>query len=195
MHLFYDTETTGFPRKNAPLDDPKQARVVQLAAALCNEQGETVDEFDLIILHEGVSIPPEVAEIHGITDEIAREKGVPAKDAIARFSEMLAKAKIAVAHNEKFDFTMLVIEHAQLRLPLPLFPQRACTAELSRPICALPPSPAMLRAGRREHKIPKLSEAYRHFFGKDFDGAHNALHDVRACRDVYFAIKTGEWTC
>jgi len=33
-----------------------------------------------------------------------------------------------------------------------------------------------------------LSEAYRHAFGKDFDGAHDAMSDIRATKDVYFWI-------
>lgn len=47
----------------------------------------------------------------------------------------------------------------------------------------------MKAVGRFHHKTPNLGEAYRHFFGRDFDGAHNALADVSACRDIYFAMQ------
>jgi len=46
----------------------------------------------------------------------------------------------------------------------------------------------MLRSGRTNYKNPSLQEAYRHLFGRNFVGAHDAMADVRACRDVYFAL-------
>ncbi len=39
------------------------------------------------------------------------------------------------------------------------------------------------------YKWPQLQEAYKHFFNKEFDNAHDALADVTACKDVYFAIQ------
>jgi DNA polymerase-3 subunit epsilon len=39
-----------------------------------------------------------------------------------------------------------------------------------------------------------LGEAYKHFTGKDFENAHNAIHDVRACLEVYFGIQDLEKT-
>ena len=50
---------------------------------------------------------------------------------------------------------------------------------------------AMLAKGMTGYKRPSLTETYRHFFGRDFDGAHDAMADVRACRDVYFALLDG----
>ena len=47
----------------------------------------------------------------------------------------------------------------------------------------------MKAAGFRTPKAPKLTKAYQFFFGKDFDGAHNAMNDVLATRDVFFALK------
>ena len=43
------------------------------------------------------------------------------------------------------------------------------------------------RRGMTGYKNPSLPRTYRHFFGRDFDGAHDAMADVRACRDVFFA--------
>jgi pyruvate/2-oxoglutarate dehydrogenase complex dihydrolipoamide acyltransferase (E2) component len=60
---------------------------------------------------------------------------------------------------------------------------------MSTPICALPPTAKMRAAGRNHHKTANLQEAHRHFFGRDFDGAHSAGADVDACARVWFAIK------
>ena len=65
----------------------------------------------------------------------------------------------------------------------------ACTQRLSTPICQLPATDRMRAAGRTHYKSANLQEAYRHFFGHGFDGAHSALADVQACMAVYFAIQ------
>ena len=64
-----------------------------------------------------------------------------------------------------------------------------CTAIMATPICQLPPTAKMFRAGFNKFKTPNLGEAYRHFTGKELQNAHSAIADVLACRDVYFAIK------
>jgi DNA polymerase III epsilon subunit-like protein len=39
-----------------------------------------------------------------------------------------------------------------------------------------------------DFKWPKLEEAYKHYYGEIFSGAHDALVDVRACRDVFLKV-------
>jgi len=46
----------------------------------------------------------------------------------------------------------------------------------------------MIAAGRTNFKNPNLGEAYKFFTGKDLEGAHNAMVDVKACIEVYFGI-------
>jgi DNA polymerase III epsilon subunit-like protein len=42
----------------------------------------------------------------------------------------------------------------------------------------------MEQQGKRGVKRPSLSEAYQHFMGRSFEGAHDALSDIRATADV-----------
>ena len=63
-----------------------------------------------------------------------------------------------------------------------------CTMSASSAIMKLPPTEKMISAGFNKPKPPKLSDAYEHFFGKNLEGAHNALVDVRACKEVYFEL-------
>ena len=39
-----------------------------------------------------------------------------------------------------------------------------------------------------DYKWPKLIELYRHFFGRDFEGQHDALDDIRATRDCFWEM-------
>jgi hypothetical protein len=43
--------------------------------------------------------------------------------------------------------------------------------------------------GADKYKWPRLSEAYKFFFGRDFEDAHDAAVDSKACAEVYFAYK------
>jgi len=52
--------------------------------------------------------------------------------------------------------------------------------EAMTPICDIP--------GPYGPKWPRLQEAHKHVFGKEFDGAHDALADVIACKNIYFWI-------
>lgn len=38
------------------------------------------------------------------------------------------------------------------------------------------------------YKTPKLHECYNFFTGKHLSGAHDALYDAEACKDVFFGL-------
>lgn len=50
--------------------------------------------------------------------------------------------------------------------------------------CNLPPTPAMMRAGRNYNKTPNLSEACQILLGRPHDKAHDAMADCLATIDV-----------
>lgn len=65
-----------------------------------------------------------------------------------------------------------------------------CTKEATTDICELPFSPeTKWWPSRPKYKWPTCQEAYKHFFGEEFKGAHDALNDVRACMAVYFELE------
>ncbi len=39
------------------------------------------------------------------------------------------------------------------------------------------------------YKWPKLQETYKFLFGEEFEGAHDAMADVRACARIYFELR------
>ena len=198
--LFFDTETTGLPDFKAPSEAPHQPHIVQIAALLVDtDTRRTISSMDVIVRPDAWTIPEEVAAVHGITTEHAFDVGIPERLAVEMFMALWFH-RTRVAHNEQFDARILRIALMRYQnnvveefgKPMPDVWKEGkseCTARLATPICAIPPTERMRAAGRLHHKTPNLGEAYRHFTGREIENAHSAMADVRACMDVYFAIK------
>lgn len=190
MILFFDTETTGFYQDRAPIDHHSQPHLVQIAAELCEDDGEPVASFSLIVDPQ-VPIPAQASNVHGITNERAAALGVSTEFAINAFGHLYQRADVVVAHNIKFDKGIMEVALARhYGKPRPLAKTLFCTMETATPIINLPPTERMLAAGFNKPKPPKLEECIRHFFNEELEGAHDALVDVRACRRVYFHLQT-----
>lgn len=191
MILFFDTETTGFPHRSKPFGDDCQPHVVQLAAILCEPDGLERASINLII-NPMVEIPEVTSDIHGITNEIASRCGVDKKPATEAFLGLMEVATTLVAHNLPFDWFLLDTLLDRCGYPplsvLGASAKIADTMKMASPIMKMPPTRKMVAAGFKKYKAPKLSEAYEYFMGEKLEGAHDALVDVRACRDIYFKM-------
>lgn len=200
--LCYDSETTGLIQFNLPSEHPDQPRVTQLAAELFDDEtGATIASMDVIIKPDGWTIPLELQELTGITMERANTFGVPMEDALRMFFGLWMGADQRVAHNESFDARMLRIEimrhsHYSMQavgeVPFADYWKAApayCTQGNSTKILNLPPTAKMIAAKRNHPKSPNLGEAYKFFTGQDLFGAHNAMVDVQACKQVFFGIR------
>lgn len=188
MILFFDTETTGLHDKWRPFDDECQPYIVQLAAQLFDNDGLPIAGFSVIINND-VHIPKAASDVHGITRELAEQRGISSDLAIDLFAALYAKCSLLCAHNMKFD--KLILETAIARrwgrykaLSKPLF----CTMEAAAGIVDLPPTERMLKYGFNKPKAPKLAECIRFFFDEDLEGAHDALVDVSACARLFFHL-------
>ncbi len=177
-----DTETTGLPAWNDPSDAPHQPHLVEVAAILFDDQGKEQDRFSAIIKPEGWVIPPDVTALHGITHEMAMDVGISEAEALEGFLAIHARADIRVAHGANFDDRIIRIAisryHGKNCADHYKAGPRYCTAQNSRSIVALP-----------RNKVPTLTEAYKHFTGKDLAEAHRAVPDAEACARVYFALQ------
>jgi DNA polymerase-3 subunit epsilon len=188
MFLFFDTETTGFPSDSLPADHPNQAHICQLGALLQSENERVVGELNVLIKPEGWEIPSRVSEIHGITTPMCEQFGIPLRTAISLFAHLTSKAQLIVAHNYTFDHKMIALAGRRIGLDDHLLGkhQTFCTMLATTEICRLP------KARGAGYKWPKLTEAYFHFFRQELDCAHDAMADVRGCKEVYWAVKRGE---
>lgn len=175
--LFYDVETTGKANLKRPPDEKGQPRVVQLGALLTDESGVELASLNCIVRPRQFDIPAEATHIHGITTEYATKVGVHIAFLVGVFHDLAAAADIHVAHNHDFDSFMMRGECARMVTDFPIR-ETFCTMKQMTDVCCLP--------GKYGWKWPSLMEAYRHCFQKDFAGAHNAMADVHACKEIYF---------
>lgn len=202
MILFFDTETTGI-RKGGFIP-----RVVQIGALLTDNEGNTISELNILLHPEGFeTVPIEAANVHGFSIDKIRSAGVDRLYGLSVFFDLARNADVLVAHNAEYDMDLLQIE-------TDYYKQRAleseqsrvsewqdviqkaqvfCTMLNSRDLLKLPLSAAQAsffkdKGITQQYKNPRLQEAHIHFMGYDFEGAHDAMADVRACKDVYFKL-------
>jgi len=183
MYLFFDTETTGLPKnyKAEVTDLENWPRLVQLAWLVYNEKGEEIAEGNRIVKPEGFTIPKQASDVHGISTERALAEGLALSEVMQEFAEVVKEAKLLVAHNMSFDEKIAGAEFLRQAIEHDLFnTARFCTKEASTNFCAIP--------GPYGYKWPTLSELHIKLFDRDFEGAHDALVDVRACADCFFAL-------
>lgn len=185
--VVFDLETQGLPDFNARARDPHQPHIVQYAAILFDGAKE-VESYQAIVKPDGWVIPDEVAAIHGITNEIALAKGIPEVEVATHFLAWVRHCGLVVAHNDTFDRFLMRIAFRRFNLIedaddpwWKAFP-RFCTMRAMTNACNLP-------GKYGKPKWPKLGEAYRHAFGEELVGAHDALVDVRACARLFFWLE------
>ena len=179
-YLFFDTETTGVPKDyRAPAIE--WPRMVQLAWLMHNEKREVIDSGNLIIKPEGFKIPKAAADIHGITDEIALEKGTDLKEVLIVFKERLDTAKYIIGHNVSFDRKILRGELIRKEIEYDSSEKiKICTMMLSTKYCAIP--------NKFGFKWPKLQELHEKLFGEGFEGAHDASADIKATARCFWKL-------
>ena len=176
--LFFDVETTGLSKD---LD-----RVVQIAWILADPQGNTLIERSYILKPDNFYIPPAVAKIHGISQEIAVMQGVEREPVLREYVQAANESSTIVAHNIDFDVGFIRSECKRLGLPLSFEDKnKQCTMRSSTSFCKLPYS-----SGRSGYKWPKLEELHYKLYNENFSGAHNALIDVQITKKCYFELKS-----
>jgi DNA polymerase III epsilon subunit-like protein len=184
MYLFFDTETTGLARNwKAPVTDVANwPRIVQLGWVECDDAGAVINQAEWIIKPDGYTIPPEASRIHGITMEKAIGTGVPIGQALAAFAAAADSHTIGVAHNLKFDESVLGAEFIRAGLTNPLAKlKRICTMQASTAYCRI--------EGQYGFKWPTLEELYRRLFDEAPAAAHSASGDARACARCFFELR------
>ena len=190
--LFFDTETTGLPDWGKPSDADHQPHLTQVAGILCRDH-KVLTSVNMMVKPDGWKIPDDLVKLTGITNEDAAAFGFPEPMVYGIISSLMRSADLIVAHNTPFDMRIIRIASKRYGLDgeadqLKAIP-RECTMRQSSAIMKMAPTDKMKDAGFTKPKPPKLTEAYKHFFGKELDGAHNAMVDVNACRRIWWKLR------
>lgn len=168
MYLFYDTETNGLPRGG------QQPRIIQLAFILMDENFEILESYCQLIKPDGWEIPNDKFWIdNGYSTETNIKNGIPIKDALINLVTNIERCTTMIAHNMAFDIPVIINEM-----------QLSGISSVNKPLklCTMKSTTEFVDARNKNGGIkwPKLSELHIKLFGEDFDGAHDALEDVRA---------------
>ena len=183
MKLFFDTETSGKADYKAPAQAPHQPRIVKLAAALVEDNGDYISSMEVMVCPpDGLVFQDEARSKHGITEERARRCGVPAKTAVSTFCHLLKVAGQAWAYNIQFDRLVMEHEFSLAYGRTDLFDKFECHCEMlaMKDVCKFP---SRFKSG--DYKCPSLQEAHEFAFGQGFEGSHDAMVDVRAMLRVH----------
>lgn len=183
MYIVIDCETTGLPRNwKAPVSDAGNwPRMIQIAWARFDKESRPLESKDFLIRPDGFTIPPEAERVHHISNKRASAEGKPLAAALEEFASALGKSEVVVAHNLRFDESVISAEYLRLGLGLPFGnKKRICTMTGTAGLCRIP--------GQYGYKWPSLSELHRFLFGTGYEEAHDAGADVAACANCFLEL-------
>lgn len=177
VYLFLDTETTGLPKKrNAdPWDFDNWPYIVEIAWLLTDESGLQVSG-DKYIVKQNVRIPQEAINVHHITNEDMKSKGVSPKVVYKEFIEAVANCDYIIGHNLDFDLPIIQCELYRNGYDISLYDKKHfCTMKAGKQFCY-----SFDVNGRP--KNPKLVELFSSLYfnvsSLPIKGAHSALADT-----------------
>ena len=183
-YLFFDTETTGIPQDyKAPCTDTDNwPRLVQLGWILTDGEGRELRRGNRIVRPDGFEIPTEASDVHGITTERALAEGEPLHDVMMAFGADLNASNWLVGHNIDYDLHVVGTEYYRLGYDHRIMFARpyVCTMQATIDFCNIP--------GKYGPKWPRLQELYVRLFGREFEGAHDAMADITATKECFFEL-------
>lgn len=194
--LFFDTETTGLPRRmDAPTSHlANWPRVVQLAWLLTDDSGRLISSGNHVVRPRGWRMQSGALRCHGITLQQARQEGQPLAVVMRRFATDLLQTDTVIGHNVMFDHRIVGAEFYRLGQGNPLLRRHVqCTMRIGQGFLAKrqadPEDAPSHRRSRRNPVPPSLDRLHRALFGKKVIDAHDAMADTRACMACYFEMQ------
>ena len=203
--LLFDTETTGLPQTKIINQEMtgKWPHIVQFSFIIFDTELDQICETKDFIIKLDIEIPEESTKIHGITNEISRNKGINIENVLNVFFYYLREVDLLVCHNVSFDINMIHIELLRIinnkkypqahikayKLDLHLltnYKNIFCTLQESIDLCNIK---ALDKFGREYAKFPKLSELHYKLFNTIPNNLHNSFIDILVTLRCFMELK------
>ncbi len=189
--LFIDVETDGLPFRRDFFEPIEMPHIVQAAWIVADGEGHILRSASRIVKPVGFNIPASAVAVHGITTKKAREEGTDPQTILHVLNREIDRAGFIVAHNLGFDSNVIASESRRFG--------QVCTIHSKPGYCTMKNTKDLTKLGfpdnpyPTEWKWPKLEELYRHLFGQDFSGVHDAGADVLACYECFWELLRIKW--
>jgi hypothetical protein len=204
--LVFDTETTGLPGSKIMSPDTLKLwpYIVQFSYVIYDTQlNDIVESSDTIVrVKEGVVIPEDSTKIHGITNEISKEKGINIELILNDFFYHLRNVDLLVGHNVSFDINMVKVELLRIIYGnglqdeikankynlhfLTNYKNISCTLQESIELCDIK---ATDKYGKTYLKFPKLIELHKKLFESEPNNLHNSFNDILVTLRCFMMLK------
>lgn len=156
----FDLETTGL--------NPRSDRIVEMGLVRVMPGGDVLERVRRF--NPGVPIPPEATRVHGIRDaDVADEAPFSAR--ARSLLELLEPCDLAGFNIRRFDLPMLLAEFRRSGIAFDVRDRRIVD----------------IQAIFHREEPRDLSAAARFYLGREHDGAHSALADIRASTAILSA--------
>ena len=190
LHLFFDTETSGFISNKKTFNDPAQAWCCQIGAIL-STRDEIISKLNVLIKPAGRSMNYHAEQVHGYSLEKLEKEGIDELEAIELFANLMLDSPKKICHN--YDFDWKYIYQMFQRNQDKLTDSGRSVFYLDLPHVCTMKSPSVIKYCDLKNvygkpKWPKLYELHMLLFEKDFTSAHDAFADIEATRRCYYEL-------
>jgi len=204
--LIFDTETTGLPNSKIISEETlkKWPHIVQFSYVIFDtELNQFIVTKDKIIKLSGILISEDSTNIHGITNEISKEKGENIELVLKEFFYHIRECDFLVGHNVSFDINMVYVELLRI-IYKSLYPKEHidaykfdlhflknfkniyCTLQESIDVCAIK---TLDKFGKEFNKWPKLLELHQKLFNSIPNNLHNSFNDILVTLRCFYKLK------
>ena len=201
--MFFDLETTGLPTRTnrtkskyyppEEIDKFDSSRIVSIGWMVFNEETQNlISKNHLIIYPDNFISNPKALEVHKITDEYAKQNGIPIKNVMNIFNKDLKICNKMIGYNVNFDYNILVSECYRAHHKT-LLKQIKKITRVGGIKCAQ--KEAKYKIGihniiAKRKLYPRLEEVYRQLFNEpNFTTSHDAFDDTLRCAQIYFKLQ------
>lgn len=184
MYLVFDTETSNIPSDKISLYDENQSYLMQIAMCLLDDKFEKQFSFSSYIkVPSTIKVSEGAFKAHGLTTQKVNKFGIDPQPALIIYNELLKQSQVVIGYNTPFDLGVLDLEFGRIGIRVRENFPFLCMMRTMTDICKLP--------GKfpGKYKWPKLSEAYKYCFGRELEGAHDAMEDVIATCEIFHWFK------